>query len=107
MHGMLTPNQLALELRRMDLFFICYEVTKDQSKGTNYHKVMEYLVYSKPIVTNFVSSYTYLADRIFMPETIENTELPNLFESTLQRLPMELERFEVKGYGEVLLMIFN
>ena len=107
MHGMLTPNQLALELRRMDIFLICYDVAKDQSKGTNYHKVMEYLVYSKPIVTNFVSSYTHLPDRIFMPTTTENTELPNLFENTLKKLPMELERFEVKGYGEVLNQIID
>lgn len=106
MHGMLNPTQLALELRRMDLFLICYDVTKDQSKGTNYHKVMEYLVYSKPIVTNYVSSYIQLTERIFMPTTTENTELLELFENTLQNLPIELERFEVKGYGEVLNYIF-
>lgn len=107
MHGMLTPNQLAQELRRMDLFFICYDVAKDQSKGTNYHKVMEYLVYSKPIVTNFVSAYTHLPDRIFMPTTTENVELPSLFESTLQKLPIDLERLEVKGYGELIKHIID
>ncbi len=68
---------------------------------------MEYLVYSKPIVTNYVSSYTHLPDRIFMPATTEHKEFPKLFESTLQNLPMELKRFEVKGYGEVLSKILD
>ena len=106
LHGMVPPETLAKELRRMDAFLICYDVEKDQSKGTNYHKVMEYLVYSKPIVTNYVSSYTHLPDRIFMPKTTENTELTHLLESTLKKLPVDLERVEVKGYGEVLDYIF-
>jgi hypothetical protein len=102
LHGMVPPETLAKELRRMDAFLICYDVAKDQSKGTNYHKVMECLAYGRPIVTNFVSSYTHLPDHIFMPTTTENTELLELFESTLQKLPIELQRFGVKGYWEVL-----
>ena len=57
LHGMVPPETLALELRRMDAFLICYDVEKDQSKGTNYHKVMEYLAYGRPIVSNEISSY--------------------------------------------------
>ena len=57
LHGMVSPELLAKELRRMDAFLICYDVLKDPSKGTNYHKVMEYLVYKRPIITNFISSY--------------------------------------------------
>ena len=56
-HGMVRPEVLAKELRRMDAFLICYDVEKDQSKGTNYHKVMEYLTYGRPIVSNEISSY--------------------------------------------------
>jgi hypothetical protein len=37
------------------LFFL----TKDPSKGTNYHKVSEYLVYGRPIVSNYVSAYDF------------------------------------------------
>ena len=57
LHGMVKPEVLAKELRRMDAFLICYDIVKDQSKGTNYHKVMEYLAYGRPIVSNFVSKY--------------------------------------------------
>jgi hypothetical protein len=57
LHGMLSPEELATELRRMDAFLICYNLDKDQSKGTNYHKVMEYLAYDKLIFSNKISSY--------------------------------------------------
>jgi hypothetical protein len=57
LHGMVHPELLAKELRRMDAFLICYDVCKDQSKGTNYHKVMEYFAYGRPIVSNEISSY--------------------------------------------------
>ena len=57
LHGMLHPESLALELRRMDIFLICYDLTRDYSKGTNYHKVMEFLCYRRPIVSNYVSRY--------------------------------------------------
>jgi hypothetical protein len=57
LHGMVPPETLAKELRRMDAFLICYDVKKDQSKGTNYHKVMEYLAYGRPIISNVISMY--------------------------------------------------
>jgi hypothetical protein len=57
LHGIINPKLLSSELRRMDLFLICYDINKDQSKGTNYHKISEFLVYKRPIVSNFVSSY--------------------------------------------------
>ncbi len=57
LHGMLHPESLALELRRMDIFLICYDLERDYSKGTNYHKVMEFLCYRRPIVSNYVSRY--------------------------------------------------
>ena len=58
LHGAIPSHKLAEELRRMDLFLICYDVQKDQSKGTNYHKVMEYLAYGNPIISNNISSYS-------------------------------------------------
>jgi hypothetical protein len=55
LHGVVTPETLSEELRRMDAFLICYDVAKDQSKGTNYHKVTEYMAYNKPIFSNYFS----------------------------------------------------
>ena len=57
LHGMVHPELLAKELSRMDAFLICYDVANDQSKGTNYHKVMEFISYNRRIVTNSISSY--------------------------------------------------
>ncbi len=102
MHGMVSPETLALELRRMDLFLICYDVAKDQSRGTNYHKVMEYMVYNKPIVSNYVSAYVDMPERVFMPQTSHNLTLPTLFEETLAKLPMQLNTIALKGYAEIL-----
>jgi hypothetical protein len=50
----------------MDAFLICYDVEKDQSKGTNYHKVMEYLAYGRPIVSNTISMYREKDRSIFI-----------------------------------------
>lgn len=74
LHGMVPPETLAKELRRMDAFLICYDVAKDQSKGTNYHKVMEYLAYGRPIVSNEISSYKTIdrQDLILMPDLRSN-----------------------------------
>ena len=38
LHGSIHPKQLAIEFQRMDAFLITYNILKDQSKGTNYHK---------------------------------------------------------------------
>ncbi len=57
LHGEVSTEVLAKELRRMDIFLICYDVSKDQSKCTNYHKIMEYLVYKRAVISNYVSSY--------------------------------------------------
>jgi glycosyltransferase involved in cell wall biosynthesis len=107
LHGMVRPEILAKELRRMDAFLICYDVSKDQSKGTNYHKVMEYLAFGRPIVTNFVSSYTHLPDLIFMPITIDNSKLRELFDSILKKMPLEMGRIKLKEYSEVLKIIID
>ena len=68
---MVNPEILAKEFLRMDAFLICYDVEKDQSKGTNYHKVMEYLAYGRPIVSNYISRYASDRDNFIMPEKAE------------------------------------
>jgi hypothetical protein len=83
LHGMVSPEVLSKELRRMDAFLICYDVVKDQSKGTNYHKVMEYLVYDRPIITSYISSY--VNERLVYMNSIKtnNCKLLDLFSRTL------------------------
>jgi hypothetical protein len=86
LHGMVRPEILAKELRRIDAFFICYDVSKDQSKGTNYHKVMEYLAYGKPVVSNWISEYNRgkKLGVLIMPE--KNECIDSLFTLMLNKI---------------------
>jgi hypothetical protein len=86
LHGMLRPEVLAKELRRMDAFLICYNVEKDQSKGTNYHKVSEYLVYGHPIISNKVSSYK---DSKLVHQVSGKCNLQSVFKENIQALKMD------------------
>jgi hypothetical protein len=57
LHGVVTPEELAMELREIDVFLICYDASRDQSKATNYHKVTEFLAYGRPIIANRISAH--------------------------------------------------
>jgi hypothetical protein len=82
-----TPIKLAAELQRMDAFLICYDVQKDQSKGTNYHKIMEYLSTGKVIIANNISAYEDKPQFIQMvKERDSNQMLPMLFKKVINNL---------------------
>jgi glycosyltransferase involved in cell wall biosynthesis len=109
LHGMVSPEVLAKELRRMDAFLICYDLEKDQSKGTNYHKVMEYLAFGRPIVSSYVS--TYLDNPlVMMPKNkLDKTEL-NIYISQLMLFNSENEIFSnknIKSYKNQLITLMK
>jgi glycosyltransferase involved in cell wall biosynthesis len=87
LHGAVPSAELARTVHRMDAFLICYDVQKDQSKGTNYHKIMEYLSTGKVIVSNNVT--TYKDDAVLMQmvkERDHNRSLPQLFSAVIQNI---------------------
>ena len=87
LHGSVPVKKLASELNRMDLFLICYDVERDQSKGTNYHKVMEYLSTGKVIVSNNISTYKSRKELVTMIEDRHSNEsLPALFKEVAQNI---------------------
>ena len=87
LHGVVTPAKLASELHRMEAFIICYDIEKDQSRGTNYHKIMEYLSTGKVIVSNNVTAYAGQPGLIVMPEErMHNKKLPGLFTDVIRDL---------------------
>jgi len=87
LHGPTGSQQLACELRRMDAFLICYDVQKDQSKGTNYHKIMEFLSIGKVIIANNVSSYYDKPELVQMIKSRANNDaLPRFFKKITQNL---------------------
>jgi glycosyltransferase involved in cell wall biosynthesis len=86
-HGVLKTKELAIALNRMDALLICYDMQLDQSKGTNYHKVMEYLSTGKVIISNNITTYREYPDLIRMNESREDNKLlPALFRDTITNL---------------------
>jgi hypothetical protein len=89
LHGVVSPHQLAKEIRKMDAFLICYDVQKDQSKGTNYHKLLEYVSTGKVIISNNITTYR---DKPFLvqmvPEREHNKSLPALFKKVMREISL-------------------
>lgn len=87
LHGPVPSAELAKALPRMDLFLICYDVIKDQSKGTNYHKILEYLASGKVIVSNNITTYKDRPDLVQMIADREsNKGLDDLFREVVTHL---------------------
>ncbi len=87
LHGAVSPAALAEELKRMDAFLICYDVKRDQSRGTNYHKVMEYVATGKVIVSNNITTYKNLPDLVqAVASRDNNAALPDLFKKVMANL---------------------
>jgi len=87
LHGAIPSTALAAAVQEMDAFLICYDVEKDQSKGTNYHKIIEFLATGKVIVSNNVTTYQDRPDLICMVnERNGNYHLPGLFKEVINNL---------------------
>ncbi len=86
-HGTVHPKELAVAYQRMNGFLICYDILKDQSQGTNYHKIMEYLSTGKVIISSNITSYSNLPELISMtPERNSNQNLPKLFKKIISEI---------------------
>ena len=101
LHGPVPTNTLAKEFQKMDVFLICYDVLKDQSKGTNYHKVLEYVSTGKIIVANNISTYENEPILVQMvKERDNNDKLPGLFKDVMNAIDIhnstELKMFRKK-----------
>ena len=87
LHGLLNPSQLAEAYQQVDAFLICYDVIKDQSKGTNYHKILEFVSTGKIIISNNVTTYQNFPALVQMvDERTNNQKLPILFKQVINNL---------------------
>ena len=87
LHGVLPARELALAFLDMDAFLVCYDVERDQSKGTNYHKIMEYLSTGKVIISSNISTYQERPELVQMvKERDNNRNLPALFSKIMNDL---------------------
>jgi len=77
--GVKDQDSLASEMQEMDGFLICYDIDRDHSKGTNYHKIIEYLSTGRVIISNNVTTYANKKDLVQMPEERHNENLEKLF----------------------------
>ncbi len=88
LHGVLETKDLSENLAKMDALLICYDIQKDQSRGTNYHKVMEYLSTGKVIISNNITTYREEPNLVSMvTERTTNDQLPILFKKIIGDLP--------------------
>jgi glycosyltransferase involved in cell wall biosynthesis len=87
LHGPVPSEALAAAIQNMDAFLICYDIQKDQSGGTNYHKIMEYLSTGKVIISNNVTTYRDQPHLVQMvSERDNNQRLPGLFRQVISSL---------------------
>ncbi|HEY4156282.1 MAG TPA: hypothetical protein VGM24_12665 [Puia sp.] len=87
LHGVLDSAALAAALNEMQVLLICYDIEKDQSRGTNYHKVMEYISTGKVIVSNNITAYAGEPALVRMvAERNNNKNLGTLFLDTVRNL---------------------
>lgn len=87
LHGTINPDTLAQAYKSIDIFLICYDIYKDQSHGTNYHKIMEFLASGKVVISNNVTTYHDKPDMLIMPEDRNSNEkLPGLFREVISSL---------------------
>jgi glycosyltransferase involved in cell wall biosynthesis len=88
LHGAVSSNELMETYKKMDVFINCYDIIKDQSKGTNYHKIMEYISTGKVIVSNNISAYKDF-DKHFIAmcaSRINNDQFLDLFAQVITNL---------------------
>lgn len=87
LHGVVSTEELVLSYKNVDCFLICYDINKDQSKGTNYHKIMEFLSSGNVVVANNVSTYANRPDLLQMCKSrLSNDELPGLFKAVIENI---------------------
>lgn len=88
LHGPVSSKELAKAIQAMDAFLICYDIKKDQSRGTNYHKVIEYIASGKVVVSNNITTYKDKPDLIQMIKNRDsNSELVELVKEVINNLP--------------------
>ena len=82
--GPKTHNELVLEIEKIDLFWVCYDINANwQFDGSNSHKILEYLATGKPVIANYTSAYAD-TDLIYMLNQKDNSKYCYLFEEIVQ-----------------------
>lgn len=84
--GSLHPKKVAQEIQKANMFMVLINPQKDTNKGSNSHKILEYLSTGKVIVSNHISTYAKKQHLIEMVDEMHNEKLPVLFQKVTNNL---------------------
>jgi hypothetical protein len=84
LYGSLMTVRSAEILQTMDMFLVCYDVSKYADIVSNPAKINEYLSVGNVIVSSLSSHYSAAPELVQMSQN--NKELPNLFKKTVEKL---------------------
>ena len=84
--GMIHPKNIPEELQNADILLVLIDPQKDINKGSNSHKILEYLSTGKVIVANHISTYADKPGLIEMVDEMHNDKLPALFKKVINNL---------------------
>ncbi len=83
--GPKNPNEILAELHQFDVFILLINPQNDINKGSNSHKILEYLSTGKVVVSNHVSTYSQTG-LIEMVQEMNNEKFPTLFQKVISNL---------------------
>ena len=80
LRGPVTPEVLSRQIKEADCFWLCYKKEKNGIwEGSNSHKLLEYLITGKPVITHLVETYEQYEDILYMTQEWHNESYPALF----------------------------
>jgi glycosyltransferase involved in cell wall biosynthesis len=97
LRGPVAPEELSKEIKEADCFWLCYK--KDMNgiwEGSNSHKILEYLITGKPVITHKVETYEDYENILYMVKDIHNENYPLLFD----RIVGDLDHYSSEDLGK-------
>lgn len=93
--GVVPPGRLVREIPAMHAFLFCSDRRKDPYKGSNSHKILEYLSTGRVVVSSHLSAYERHPGLMEMLHDDSNAGLPELFADSMRGIA-ELDRPELR-----------
>jgi hypothetical protein len=86
LRGQMSQQELVEQYNEADIFIICYDIDKDQSRGTNYHKVIEFLSTGRVVVSNNITTYAGSNLLRMCGSRTDNNEFFGLLKDTIDNI---------------------
>lgn len=86
LHGPKTPSEIAEKIGDVDVFLMCYSISRDPNRGCNSHKILEYMSTGRVIVANHVSDYAEQHSLIEMMPADGSRTLLEVFDMVIENI---------------------